>query len=249
VIANRERRRLPAVAILLVAGAAWGVVVERSPGMPSAPGTMGLGLGAFLVFWTAMMAAMMLPSATWAATAYASLPGRGGPAVRVAGLVAGYLLAWAAVGVVAYAVADAVGRAAAGHGGATERAGAGVLVAAGIYQLTQIKDRCLRRCRSPVGTLIRAAGSGRAGHLRAGLAHGGYCVGCCAGLMSALIALGMMDLRWMTVFAGVVALEKNWTHGRGVATAAAVALVALGAAALIDPGIVPGFHAAPMGGM
>ncbi len=236
-------------AVLLAAAAAWVVVVSRASGMQSTAGTMGLGLAGFLLFWVVMMAAMMLPSVTWVATAYASLPGRSSPATRAGGLLTGYLLAWAATGVAAYAAARLVGGVAGDHATLLERAGAAVVAGAGLYQLSPLKDRCLRHCRSPVGALVRASGSRALGHVRAGALHGAYCVGCCAGLMAALVALGMMSLGWMAALAATVAVEKNWRHGRRAATVAAVALVGVGLAALIQPSLVPGFRAAPMGGM
>jgi predicted metal-binding membrane protein len=236
-------------AVLLAAAGAWAVVISQASGMQSAAGTMGLGLAGFLLFWVVMMAAMMLPSVTWVASAYATLPGRSSPAARAGGLLTGYLLAWAAVGLAAYLAARLAGGLAGDHGTLLERTGAAVVAGAGLYQLSPLKHRCLRHCRSPVGALVRANGSRALGHVRAGAVHGAYCVGCCAGLMVALVALGMMSLGWMAALAATVALEKNWRHGRRAALAAAGVLVAVGLAALVDPSLVPGFRAAPMGGM
>jgi predicted metal-binding membrane protein len=244
-----DRRVNPGVAagVLVAAAVAWCIVAVESSGMSSAAGTMGFGLAGFIAFWTVMMAAMMLPSAVRAASAYASL-GAGSPAGRATGMLAGYLGAWAAVGLVAFVAADLVGRLASEHPLAARRAGAVVLIGAGIYQLSPLKNRWLTHCRSPVGSFI-GHGRGAWRHIRAGLSHGRDCIGCCAGLMVALIALGIMDLRWMAALAVVVVLEKNWARGRWVATAAAVALVLLGVIAIWHPGLVPGFRTQPMGGM
>jgi predicted metal-binding membrane protein len=87
---------------------------------------------------------------------------------------------------------------------------------------------------------------GRLRHVRAGLYHGAYCVGCCWSLMLALLVLGVMDLRWMAAFAVGIVLEKTWRYGRRVALSIGVALVVLGLLAPWQPGIVPGLHRAPM---
>jgi predicted metal-binding membrane protein len=216
--------------------------------MASVPGTMGYDLAGFLAFWTVMMAAMMLPGVAPVGGLYArairtGAAGRGTRAARVAGLVAGYLLAWAAFGLAAFAIADVVGRLAAHDPDAARWAGAAALVAAGVYQFTPAKNRCLSHCRSPMGVLLHVGSyRGRLRDVRAGLYHGAYCVGCCWGLMVALIALGVMDLRWMAALAAVVVLERTWRHGWATAYAVGAALVVLGLLAPSHPGLIPGLH-------
>jgi predicted metal-binding membrane protein len=235
---------------LAAAAAAWVVVVRQAQGMQSAPGTMGLGALAFVGLWTVMMAAMMLPALVPVGVLYA---GEGaGRGARAAGLTAGYLLTWAAFGVVALAASVAAGRLSAHHQTAADRAGAVLLIVAGVYQLTPLKDRCLALCRSPLAILMRVgAFRGPTRHVRAGIYHGGFCVGCCWSLMVALIVLGVMDLRWMVAFTVVITLEKVWRHGPRVGVAAGVGLIVLGLLAPGHPGIVPGLHRSPMpmGGM
>src|SRR5437870_5321546 len=80
-----------------------------------------------------------------------------------------------------------------------------VVVAAGAYQLTPLKRACLRRCRNPLAFVRAHAGESA---LRMGATHGAHCVGCCAGLMVVLFALGVMSLLWMGVVAAIVAAEK-----------------------------------------
>ena len=237
---------VPVAAGLLAAAAlAWVTVAEQAAGMRSAPGTMGLGAAAFLGLWTVMMTAMMLPALAPVGALYA---GEGdGRASRAAGLTAGYLIVWAAFGAAALAASVAAERLAGRSPTAATWTGAVLLVGAGAYQLSPLKDRCLAACRSPLHLLMHAgAYRGRLRHVRAGIYHGAYCVGCCWTLMAALVALGVMDLRWMAAFAVVITLEKVWRHGRLVALAAGVALVALGLAAPSHPGIVPGLHKTPM---
>jgi predicted metal-binding membrane protein len=251
VIVRTDASSMRVAGLLLAAAAvAWVVVVRQAGGMASAPGTMGLGAAAFVGLWTVMMAAMMLPALVPVGVLYA---GEGdGRTSRAAGLAAGYLLVWAAFGVVALGASAVAGRLSLHHQAAADRVGAAVLIATGLYQLSPLKDRCLALCRSPVQLLMRAGGfHGPARHVRAGVYHGASCVGCCWALMAALIALGVMDLRWMVALTGVITLEKVWRHGRAVALVAGIGLIVLGLLAPWHPGLVPGLHRTPMtmGGM
>jgi predicted metal-binding membrane protein len=83
-----------------------------------------------------------------------------------------------------------------------------LLVAAGVYQLTPLKDACLGRCRSPIQFLTRHWKPGPAGALRVGLLHGAYCVGCCWALMGLLFVAGVMNLLWVAAMAVFVLMEK-----------------------------------------
>ena len=231
--------------LLVAAGAAWVVVAVEAGGMESEPGTMGLSAAAFLALWAVMMAAMMLPGLAPVGALYAG-EGRGA-AARAAGLVAGYLVAWTAFGLGALLASVASDRLADRSDSVATWIGGALLVAAGAYQLTPLKDRCLAVCRSPLHLLMHAGTyRGPLRHVRAGIYHGVYCVGCCWSLMLALLVLGVMDLRWMAAFAVAIVLEKVWRHGRKVALAMGVVLVALGLLAPWHPGIIPGLHRAPM---
>jgi predicted metal-binding membrane protein len=236
--------------LLAVAAGAWLVVIHMTEGMSSVPGTMGLGAVAFVGLLTVMMAAMMLPALVPLSVLYAGEgPGR---IARVTGLGVGYLIVWAAFGLLALLVSAGAARIAARSESLGEWIGAALLIGAGIYQFSPLKDRCLALCRSPLHILMRAgAFRGPARHVRAGAYHGAYCVGCCWSLMVALIALGVMDVGWMVAFTVVITLEKIWRHGARVAVAAGIALIVLGLLAPWHPGIVPGLHEAPtsMGGM
>jgi hypothetical protein len=83
-----------------------------------------------------------------------------------------------------------------------------ILVAAAVYQLTPLKDVCLRHCRSPLTFLLAQWRAGRWSALRMGVVHGAWCVGCCWMLMAALFALGVMSLGWMAFITALIALEK-----------------------------------------
>ena len=232
-------------ALLGGAAIAWLAVIRQAGGMDSAPGTMGLTWLGFVALWTLMMGAMMVPALTPVALLYA---GDGpGSARRVAGLTGGYLLTWALFGVLALAAGLGAEWVVDNAGGASRWLAATILVAAGAYQLTPLKDRCLTVCRSPIHLLMHVGRyRGPLRHVRSGLYHGAFCVGCCWSLMVALIALGVMNLAWMAAFAAVITLEKLWRHGRLAAAAAGIALIALGLLVPLYPGLAPGLHHSPV---
>jgi predicted metal-binding membrane protein len=194
-----------------------------------------------------MMAAMMLPAlAPFTSTYLRSLRAvrsSRARAARTAALVGGYLLTWIGFGVLAFAAA---GLSALLAGNAPDLApwvGAGVLAAAGVYQLTPLKDFCLRHCRSPVAFLLHVSGyKGRLRDVRVGMYHGVYCVGCCWGLMVVLIAVGVMNLAWMAVITVVIFLEKTWKHGAAFSRITGASLIAFALFVPAHPDLLPGLH-------
>lgn len=236
------------LALGAVAGGAWLVVAwqaasKEAPmaaGVPmdlTVPGRLSpVSLVLFLIAWLVMMAAMMFPSVWPTTLVYAAVTrsGRGGP---VSVFLSGYLLAWMAFGLLAYACYVGFGGfVAARHSLA---ASLPLLTAvfiglAAVYQVTPMKRWCLAKCQSPVGYLMQ---HWQAGALRAGLGHGAYCVGCCWGLMLALVALGAMEPRWMATVALVIAFEKLGPRHPALPRLVGVALIALAiAVALGSPG-------------
>jgi predicted metal-binding membrane protein len=164
----------------------------------------------------------------------------------------GYLLVWTAVGAIAFAVAFAGGRVT-GDVLAWDRAGrwvAGVtLLVAAVYELTPLKDVCLGKCRSPLGFLLGAWRSGRAGAVDMGARHGAWCVGCCWALMASLFALGVMSLAWMAFLAGVIAFEKLVPWRRAATYGTAAILLVLGVLLLAAPAAIPGLTIPGSGSM
>jgi len=195
--------RVPAAATAL-ALVCWFLTARLMDGMEMMDGPGPLA--SFLWLWLAMSAAMMLPTVV-PATYLAAAVGRSGIL-----FVLGYSAVWAATGLVAFEAARTLG------GVGRWPVVAAVLVAA-VYQLTPLKDACLRRCRSPLGSLLRL------GSLRAGLEQGAFCLGCCWALMLALLALGIGSMFWMAVLAAVILVEKVLPTGRQVSVAVAVGLV------------------------
>jgi predicted metal-binding membrane protein len=218
--------------IVLVAGAiaAWVVTVERMRGMDAGPGTDLGGLGWFVGVWITMTAAMMLPSAAPAARRLAQRA-RGMPTLL---FTVAYLAVWTGYGLAAYGVYRLVTSFDVGLL-EWDRAGpyavGGVVVAAGLYELTPLKRLSLRRCRS-------ARHEGNA--LRGGVAYGVDCVGCSGALMAVLFVLGAMSLFWMAVVAVAIFAEKILPRGEQLAFVVAVVLVALGIWVGASPGSVPG---------
>jgi predicted metal-binding membrane protein len=235
-----------AVFVLGAALAAWIVTVERMRGMDAGPGTSLGGLGWFVGIWTTMMAAMMLPSAVPMVLIYAKVAAsRKGRAdfVPTWVFVAGYLAAWTLVGLTAFGVYRAIVAPGAGYL-AWDRAGqyvaGGALIAAGLYELTPLKNVCLRHCRGPLHFVLGHWRPGWLGAFRMGAEHGAYCVGCCWGLMLALFALGVMSLFWMAVVAAVIFAEKLVPRTQRLPVLFATLLVGLGVWVAAAPASVPG---------
>ncbi|GAA3743951.1 DUF2182 domain-containing protein [Salinactinospora qingdaonensis] len=261
-LAGRVRRAsrgeaLLVAALLGLAALAWAVTGQLAEphmrfGLLTGAGEMrgqggGAGstltvLGLFLVTWTVMMVAMMLPSALPAVVTYdrwAQRTGRSRGATLL--FVSGYLLSWAAAGVVAYLlIVHLVPLLPTGDTGV--RLGAAVLVVAGVYQFTPLKRACLRQCRSPMAFIAAYAAPLQAGPLarmRVGAAHGAYCLGCCWALMAVLLLLGMMSLTWMALVAAVVLVEKVLPHGGLVSGIIGGVLTAVGLVLLVGATALP----------
>ena len=242
-------RPIPLAALVLAGAlAAWIITVQRMRGMDAGPGTDLGGLGWYVGIWVTMMAAMMLPSAAPMVLLFAKVSddrSRRGQAEFVPTwiFVAGYLFAWTLYGLLAYGVYRAV-ISAGTDWLAWERSGryvaGGALVAAGVFQLTPLKDVCLRHCRSPLHFLLHGWRQGRTGAVRMGAEHGAFCLGCCWGLMLALFALGVMSLFWMALVAVAVLVEKLAPGGRQLSRVFALALIALGIWVSTAPASVPG---------
>jgi len=226
------------VTLLAAALAAWVIAAQQMRGMDAGPGTNLGGLGWYLGIWVTMTAAMMLPSAAPMVLTYA----RVARDARTWVFVLGYLVAWTAFGLVAYGLYRLVARSSPGWV-AWNRQGpyvAGAALAlAGLYQLSPLKEACLRHCRGPFRYLVHGWRDGRTGALRMGAEHGLFCVGCCWGLMLALFALGVMSLFWTALVAAAMFAEKVLPRGERLAHGLALVLVALGLFVAFAPAHVP----------
>jgi predicted metal-binding membrane protein len=236
------RVRLGLVALLLgLAGVGWWWTADQMRGMDAGPWT-GLGtLGWFLGVWVVMMAAMMFPSVAPTVALYARMTRQRSPLSPLL-FAAGYLLTWAAAGVVAFLIALGAAHTF-GDVFAWDRAGrwlAGTtIVIAAVYELTPLKDVCLGKCRSPLGFLLGSWRDGWSGAVRMGAKNGAWCVGCCWALMASLFALGVMSVVWMALVAALIAIEKTLPWRRAATYTTVAVLLTLGVLLLTSPQAIP----------
>jgi predicted metal-binding membrane protein len=237
------RARVALVVLLFaLAIVGWWFTIGQMDGMDDGPWTALGRLAWFVGVWVVMMAAMMLPSVAPTVALYSQMTRTASPA-RPLLFTGGYLATWTLAGLVAFALA-AVGDLVAGDVLAWDRGGrwvAGVvLIAAGVYELTPLKDVCLGKCRSPLGFLLGSWREGGRGAVEMGARHGAWCVGCCWALMASLFALGVMSVAWMAFVAALIAIEKLLPWRRAGTYGTAAVLLVLGVLVLAAPGSVPG---------
>jgi predicted metal-binding membrane protein len=196
------------------AAAAWLFTISQAGSMGMG-GLAMMGAGLFLITWLVMMVAMMFPSVAPITLAFAGVTrSRGEGVLPTASFVLGYLTVWTAAGLVPLGVLQALNHIWMTAPSWLPRVGGAVIILAGIYQFTPLKDTCLRACRSPLGFILsHNFGGGPSAAVRAGASHGLYCLGCCWALMAVLAVLGLMNIAWMAVFAAVFFVEKNVRRG------------------------------------
>jgi predicted metal-binding membrane protein len=240
-LAAVRMRLLLVLGLFVLAAAGWWWTVHEMRGMDQGPWT-GLGtLAWFLGVWVVMMAAMMFPSVAPTIALYSRMTRRRSPLSPLL-FAGGYLVTWAGAGVVAFALAEVLGRVP-GDLLAWERTGRWIagttLVVAAVYELTPLKDVCLGKCRSPLGFLLGSWRDGPVGALRMGARSGAWCVGCCWALMASLFALGVMSVVWMAFVAGLIAVEKTLPWRRAATYGTAALLLVLGLLLFFAPDAIP----------
>lgn len=216
---------------------------------PAAAPWSAVELAFVFAMWTVMMIGMMAPSAAPMILMYVRVVRQarveqqtiaGKPFAATGWFAAGYFLAWAGFSLVATLVQWGLDRAAlldARMATADTLLGAMVLIAAGIYQWTPIKNACLVQCQTPFRFLMKHGGfrGDVLGCLRLGLVHGTYCVGCCWVLMALLFVVGVMNVLWIALLSLLVLLEKLTPWGRWVARIAGVVCIAAGLWMMFSP--------------
>lgn len=204
--------------------------------MPSAffGGVIVYTLLLFIMWWTMMMA-MMLPSAAPAILMYGAISRKfaekAAPAAPVAMFVAGYAVIWTGFTTAAVALQLLLSQTIALSmmmAVTSAVVGGGLLIAAGLYQMSPLKAACLRKCQTPLMFLARNWQKGHIGALRMGLSHGLYCLGCCWVLMGLLFYGGVMELRWIVGLALYVAAEKLIPAGNRLSRLTGILLVGWG---------------------
>jgi predicted metal-binding membrane protein len=239
--------------LLALAAGAWAVLLWQSADadmdMTMASSTMGLRAPLFLTIWVTMMVAMMFPAAAPMILTFHKVQAgkreRDEAFVSTWVFVAAYILVWTLAGVAAYAgalAAEAVAVRAALSSTTAARIGGTVIILAGIYQLTPLKEVCLSKCRTPITFIMTSWRDGAVGALRMGLLHGAYCLGCCWLLFVILFPLGIMNIAAMAVITLIVFAEKTLPWGRLAPRATAAALVAYGAVVMAAPQVLPTFQ-------
>ncbi len=206
--------------------------------MPASAPWRPIEFGYVFVMWVVMMIGMMTPSIAPMILIYARIgrqaAAQGKPFAASGWFVAGYLVAWTGFSVFATTAQWALERAALltpMMESASNILGGTVLIVAGLYQWSPLKEICLSYCRSPLVFIQQQGGFRRepSGALALGVRHGIYCVGCCWALMALLFIGGVMNLSWIAVLAILVLLEKIAPLGRVVARIAGAGFVVSGA--------------------
>jgi len=250
---ERWRRRenlLPGLALVALAAAGWAYIAYQAAsteGMGSAMSGMTMsgigGIALFLSVWAVMMVAMMVPATLPLILLYRTIArnrlSQGRARTGMVTLLVGYVAVWAAAGLPVYAYSTLTGAA----GSLAAVLPALLLIVGGAYQFTPLKRTCHARCSSPLFFLMQNWRSGAAGALRLGMHHGVDCLGCCAGLMVGLVALGMMNLAWMLTAAVVIFAEKTIPNSHVIARPLGIVMVAGGALLLATSllgGMAPG---------
>ncbi len=237
-----------------VTALAWAYLVVGAVSMDPA-GTAGLGrmvalrywsatdFGLMLMMWSVMMVGMMIPTATPMAMIYASVvrkaASQGSILAPTAAFVGGYVVVWCAFSVLATLLQWQLSRVAllspmmVLH---SSKLGAGLLIGAGLYQMTPLKQACLRHCRSPVHFIAEHWRAGAAGAIRMGAEHGIFCLGCCWLLMMLLFVGSVMNLLWIAMITAFVLFETIGPRGDVGGRIAGIAMVAFGALMLWSAG-------------
>ena len=248
---QRRESLIIIAALVLVSGVAWVFTVRHMGhmglGMMTHGMTMGMpfslsNAGLYIMLWGMMMIAMMFPSVAPMAVLFSTISRRkreeAAPYAPAWIFVAGYTLLWTLTGGIAYAgdlaiqslpqtfpILQTYGT----------LIGGGVLVIAGVYQLTPLKYLCLTQCRSPFGFLVQHWQEGRLGAFRMGFHHGAYCLGCCWSLMAVMFVMGTMNLVWMGILALVIFVEKIVPHGAALGKGVGIVLMVLGLLLAVYP--------------
>ncbi len=235
-----------------LAAASWAVLVwQRADATMDMTASVTIGPRAplFLVMWIVMMVAMMLPTAAPMILTFHKVQAANRQPrdafVSTWVFVAAYLIVWAFAGLAAYVgmqAAEAAIVRAALPPTAVAQVGGAIIVVAGIYQLTPLKDVCLSKCREPIDFIVTSYRDGATSALEMGFLHGAYCLGCCWLLFVILFPLGIMNVAAMAAVTLIILAEKTLPWPRLAPYATAAALVLYGALAITSPQLLPTFQ-------
>ncbi|MCE9681303.1 DUF2182 domain-containing protein [Halomonas alkalisoli] len=204
----------------------------------------------FLVAWQVHIAAMMLPSTLPMVGLFnRASAGQRHPGLARIGFLSGYLAVWTLFGIAAL-LGDALLTQAMlyWHWLLPAWLAGAVLILAGGFQFSSLKERCLDKCRQPRAFLLNHYRQGMAGGFALGARHGLYCLGCCWALMLVMFVVGIANLAWMAPLAALMLVEKVARHGRRIVRPIGAVLMLLGLLVMMDPAWLPSLvpTAAPM---
>ena len=228
---KRRDRVIVAGLLVLVATLAWTYTIDQANRMDAMDAAMWRDMNMSMngmerswmpvdtvllfVMWSAMMAAMMVPGASPMIAAFATINRRrrerAAPDVPTAIFLAGYVVAWAGFSLIATTLQWLLQKTellTPMMQSASYYFSAALFIAAGLYQFSPLKERCLNYCRSPDGFILSEWRDGAPGAMIMGLRHGLFCMGCCAALIVLLFAVAVMDLRWVAGLTVLVTAEK-----------------------------------------
>lgn len=213
-------------------GADWFAALCRAAALPAGAAWPGL-----VAMWVLMSVAMMLPTAAPAIDIYVRLSRRipAARAAHVAGFAGGFVLAWSALALIAgglQAVASAPLAAWATTLPPNWPAGV-ILILAGTYQLTPVKQACLTLCRNPMTFFMSQWKEGIDGAVRMGFHHGAICIGCCWAMMGLMLIGGAMNLAWMAALGLMMLAEKTVPGAARAGRLIGCAMATAGAALIV----------------
>lgn len=236
-------RALVGAALVVLAILAWAHMVAGDSAGGMAMPMAGTGadgwnlhlLNLSVIMWAVMMVAMMLPGATPMIMTYTRVYQRRVASQRAIAptwvFIAGYLVVWTGFGIVAAVTQWTLHQtgllsSAMGHVGPLS--GAALLIMAGAFQFSHLKQACLGKCQSPLGFLMTEWREGLAGAFMMGARHGAFCAGCCWALMLLMFVGGVMSLAWMAGLALYFLAEKMVPWPRLFSHATGVILIVVG---------------------
>ena len=242
------RERTFILSLLVLVTASWAILIWQSRTAQGMGGglTMEMGAALFLAIWVVMMVAMMVPSALPAILAIAQAQ-RDTRSERFVFanpwvFVGAYLLVWTLFGGLAYLgalTASEVTQQVPWIMMHAARIGGGILVLAGMYQLTSPKRICLAKCRAPQDFIFYSQGKEYSGSFRMGLTYGIYCLGSYWLLFLLLFPLGIMNIAAMAGLSILIFAEKCFPLGSRIAQCAALALILYGTLVIVVPTALP----------
>ncbi|CAN5802498.1 MAG: DUF2182 domain-containing protein [Chloroflexota bacterium] len=233
------------VTLLLVATGGSDYIVDHDAVLESPRFAWPLTILLFIATWQLMTAAMMLPSSLPMMNIFLRVSQQQERSRFVFGVfMLGYFAVWTG-----FAVAALVNDAGVhwlvdtfpALGNRPWMISGSVLVLAGVFQFTPLKERCLDECRDPLSFIWRFYARGPMAAWKLGLRHGLFCLGCCWALMLTMFAVGMGSLVWMTTLAGIMVIEKVTRYGNRLATPIGVILIAWGVLVVLDLEWLPAF--------